>query len=158
MAGDATQLDAWSRVNGSPTPLGVTWIDSVRAWNFALYSTDATSVRLLLYASGDFANPIRSYSLDPAVNKTVRVWYILVAAADASGAAYYAFKVDGPHNAGRGQLFDPDKILLDPYARGILLPPDFSRAAAAAPGANDGKAPLAILPAQAPPPAAQPPT
>jgi isoamylase len=156
MAGDATQLDAWSRVQGSPTPLGATWIDSVRAWNFALYSTDATSVRLLLYGSSDFANPIRSYNLDPAVNKTVRVWHILVAAADASGAAYYAFKVDGPHNPGGGQLFDPDKILLDPYARGIFLPPDFSRTAAAAPGANGGKAPLGILPAQASPPAAQP--
>ena len=47
-----------------------------------------------------------------------------------------------------GQLFDSVKVLLDPYARGIFLPPDFSRAAATSPGPNDGKAPLAILPAQ----------
>jgi len=150
MAGEPIQLDAWSRVEGSPTPLGAAWIDSVRAWNFALYSTAATSVRLLLYGQDDFVNPIRSYDLDPALNKTVRVWHILVAAADVPGAAYYAFKVGGPHNPASGHLFDADKILLDPYARGIFLPPNFSRAAAAAPGANDGKAPLGILPRQSP--------
>ncbi len=148
MAGDPIQLDAWSRVQGSPTPLGAAWIDSAKAWNFTLYSTDATSVHLLIYGPNDFVNPIRSYEFDAATNKTVRVWHTLVAAADVPGAAYYAFKVDGPHDPGAGQLFDADKVLLDPYARGIFLPPGFSRAAAAAPGANDGKAPLGILPPQ----------
>jgi isoamylase len=156
MAGDPIQLDAWSRVQGSPTPLGATWIDSVKAWNFTLYSTDATSVTLLLYGSADFVNPIRTYELDPAVNKTVRVWHVLVSAADAAGAAYYAFKVGGPYNPSAGQLFDSNKVLLDPYARGIFLPPDFSRVAACSPGANDGKAALGILPAQGPSPDALP--
>ena len=78
------------------------------------------------------------------------MWHILVAASEVAGAAYYAFKVGGPRDPSAGQLFDSAKVLLDPYARGIYLPPDFSRAAATSLGANDGKAPLAILPAQSP--------
>jgi len=150
MAGQIIQLDAWTKVQGSPTPLGVTWIDSARAWNFALYSTEATAVRLLIYGKNDVVNPIRAYDLDSHFNKTIRVWHILVRASDVPGATYYAFKVSGPHNPSAGQLFDSTKVLLDPYARGILLPPDFSRAAAASAGPNDAKAPLGILPTQSP--------
>ena len=150
MAGKVIRLDAWSKIQGSPTPLGASWVDSARAWNFALYSTEATSVRLLIYGKDDFLNPIRTYDLDPRVNKTIRVWHILVRSSDVPGATYYGFKVGGPHNPSAGQLFDSNKVLLDPYARGIFLPPDFSRAAATAPGGNDGKAPLGILPAQGP--------
>ena len=148
MAGSPIRLDAWTKVQGSPTPLGVTWIDSVQAWNFALYSTEATAVRLLLYGKADFVNPIRSYDLDSSFNKTIRVWHILVPASAVPGALYYAFKVGGPNNPAEGQLFDSAKILLDPYARGIFLPPNFSRASATSPGSNDGKAPLGMLPAQ----------
>jgi len=150
MAGRKIQLDDWAKVQGSPTPLGASWIDSAKAWNFALYSTEATAVSLVLYGKSDFVDPLRIYDLDPQINKTIRVWHILVAASDVAGATYYAFKVGGPRDPSAGQLFDSAKVLLDPYARGIFLPPDFSRAAATSPGANDGKAPLAILPAQSP--------
>lgn len=148
MAGSLIRLDAWTKVQGSPTPLGAAWVDSAQAWNFALYSTEATAVRLLIYGKGDFVNPIGSYDLDSIVNKTIRVWHILVPASAMPGAFYYAFKVDGPCDPSNGQLFDSTKVILDPYAHGIYLPPNFSRAAATSPGANDGKAPLGILPAQ----------
>ena len=148
MAGSAIRLDAWTKVQGSPTPLGATWVDSAQAWNFALYSTEATAVRLLIYGKDDFVNPIRSYDLDSSINKTIRVWHILVPASAVPGALYYAFKVGGPHNPSGGQFFDSGKVLLDPYARGIFLPPNFSRAAATSPAPNDGMAPLGILPAQ----------
>ena len=98
MAGKVIRLDAWSKIQGSPTPLGASWVDSARAWNFALYSTEATSVRLLIYGKDDFLNPIRTYALDPRVNKTIRVWHILVRASDVPGATYYGFKVGGPHD------------------------------------------------------------
>jgi isoamylase len=148
MAGGMIQLDSWSEVQGSPTPLGASWVTSAEAWNIALYSTEATAVRVLVYGNSDLVNPIRSYDLDPRLNKTIRVWHILVHASDVPGATYYAFKVSGPQNPSAGDLFDSAKVLLDPYARGIFLPPDFSRAAATSAGPNDGKAPLGILPAQ----------
>jgi isoamylase len=147
MAGSPIRLDAWTRVQGSPTPLGATWVDSVQSWNFALYSTEATAVRLLIYGKDDFVNPIRSYDLDSCVNKTIRVWHILVPTSAVPGALYYAFKVGGPQDPAAGQLFDSAKVLLDPYARGIFLPRNFSRAAATSLAPNDGMAPLGILPA-----------
>ena len=31
----------WTVVDGTPLPLGATWIEDAQAWNFALYSKDA---------------------------------------------------------------------------------------------------------------------
>ena len=41
-------------------------------------------------------------------------------------------------------------MLLDPFAEQVFFPPDFSRAAAMKPGANDGRAPLGVLPVKKP--------
>ena len=87
MADRIIPLDAWAKIQGSPAPLGASWIDSAKAWNFALYSTEATAVRLVFYGKSDFVNPLRSYDLDPQINKTIRVWHILVAASEVAGAS-----------------------------------------------------------------------
>ncbi len=52
-----------------------------------------------------------------------------------------------PRRKGRFEwhCFDPDKILLDPYAKSVFFPPTFDRAAASRPGSNAGKAPLGLL-------------
>ena len=44
-----------------------------------------------------------------------------------------------------GSRFDPDKVLLDPYARAVFFPPGFDREAAKWPGSNAGQAPLGVL-------------
>ncbi|MGD0291670.1 MAG: isoamylase [Candidatus Binataceae bacterium] len=139
-------LDNWSRVEGSALPLGATWFASEQAYNFSIYSKNATSVSLLLYQEPDFTVPAKVYRFSFPTNKTSRVWHMLVPAAEIGEARYYAYKLDGPFNPVTGDRFDDIKILLDPYARRIFLPPDFSRRAACAPGPNDGKAPLGILP------------
>lgn len=141
-------LDAWGRAEGALVPLGATWIESAEAYNFALYSRDATAVSLLLYGDGDFVNPLRTFAFDFPAHKTSRIWHLLVPVAEVAGARYYAYKVDGPFGPGCGERFDRGKILLDPYARSIFFPPAFSREAARAPGPNDGKAPLGALPAR----------
>src|SRR5260370_35899262 len=145
MVNSVIRLDAWAQVQGSPTPLGVSWIESAEAWNFAVYSTEATAVRLLVYGKNDFVNPIRSYDLDSRINKTVRVWHILVAASDVPDATYYAFKVGGPHNPSAGQLFDSPKLPLAPYAGGIFLPPGFSAPPPHSPGPHEAMAPPPIV-------------
>src|SRR5262249_58580401 len=38
------------------------------------------------------------------------------------------------------------KVLLDPHARSVFFPPDFSRQACAQPGPTNGRAPLGRLP------------
>ena len=150
MAQDATHDE------GSPTPLGATWLADARAYNFAIYSRDASSVTLLLYADGDYVHPVASIPFAFPVNKTNRIWHARVPLALARGARYYAYRVDGPDDPAQGNRFDATKILLDPYAREVFLPPAHSRAAACAPGPNDGRAPLARLPATLAPSAPAP--
>jgi isoamylase len=53
--------------------------------------------------------------------------------------------VDGLHEPSAGFRFDPDKVLLDPYARAVCFPPAFNREAARRPGSNAGRAPVGVL-------------
>jgi glycogen operon protein len=140
-------VDAWSTVEGSAAPLGAHWVPEQQAWNFAVYARHATAVTLLLYAEGDAVTPVVERPLDPLNHRSSRVWHCRVRASEAPGAAYYAYRVDGPRDARAGHRFDPEKILLDPYARGVFFPPAFSRGAAMRPGGNAGRAPLGRLPA-----------
>jgi isoamylase len=39
---------SWAQTEGTPLPLGVTWIEQDRAFNFAVHSEHAESVTLLL--------------------------------------------------------------------------------------------------------------
>ncbi len=48
-------VDDWERSEGSPSPLGATWLESEQAFNFALYSRHASGVTLLLYADDPVA-------------------------------------------------------------------------------------------------------
>ena len=137
----------WASREGAPLPLGVTWVPEERAYNFALYSKHAERVTLLLYAVRDIVRPALAIALDPLHHKSGRVWHCRVREDELYGIAYYAYSVDGPPPAGPREwhAFDPDKVLLDPYARSVFLPPEFDRAAAMAPGSNAGRAPLGVL-------------
>ena len=79
-------------------------------------------------------------------NKSGRIWHCRVPLSQIANARYYAYSVDGPFEPQNGDRFDAQKVLLDPYARKIFFPPDFSRNASRGPGSNAGKAPLAELP------------
>jgi glycogen operon protein len=138
----------WFAREGEAFPLGVTWVEGEAAWNFAVYSKHATAVTLLLYAEANPASPLRRVRLDPLRNKSGRIWHCRVSAADAGGAALYAFTVDGPDTNGEFEVhaFDRDKVLMDPYAKSVFFPLRFSREAARRPGPNAGRAPLGILP------------
>jgi hypothetical protein len=48
---------SWAQTEGTPLPLGVTWIEQERAFNFAVHSEHAESVTLLLYSSDDLVTP-----------------------------------------------------------------------------------------------------
>lgn len=138
-------MNRWAAAEGLPAPLGVTWIEAEQAYNFALYTRHATDVTLLLYAEQDLVNPVHQRALDYLKHKTAHVWHCRVPAADLAGAKYYAYQVAGPNNAVSGGRFDPQKILLDPYAKQVFFPPTFSRAAAKEPGPNVGAAPLGVI-------------
>ena len=140
-------MTSWASTEGLPFPLGVSFCADEEAYNFALYSKHATSVRLLLFADGALGTPRLEVVLDPRLNKSGRVWHCRVACAAISGCRYYAYQVDGPGPGGpfEAHAFHPEKLLLDPYARCIAFPSGFDRAAALDDRSNLGKAPLGMI-------------
>ena len=142
------QRGDWAETEGSPSPLGATWIEQEEAYNFALCSEHATGVTLLLYSDPDATTPISRYPLSYLQNKTGHVWHCRLLALEISSARYYAYQVQGPFARDIGHRFDSQKVLLDPYAKAVCFPKEFSREAASRPGSNAGKAPLGMIPPQ----------
>jgi glycogen operon protein len=137
---------SWERAEGSPAPLGVTWLEAEQGWNFALFSRHGCEVTLQLYSAADPAKPVYKVALDPRHNKTGPIWHCFVPKSEIHGARFYAYRVDGPRETARGHRFDAEKVLVDPFAREIHLPQEFSREAASKPGSNEGRAALGVLP------------
>jgi glycogen operon protein len=137
-------MDKWYGSEGSPHPLGVSFIPDENAFNFALYSKCASDVKLLLYDETDFVNPKFVFPLDPLVNKSQRVWHCRVKQSEIPGACFYGYRVDGHlgDDPSYWHRFDSNKILTDPYAHEVFFPPAFSRHHATTSGDNSGKAPL----------------
>lgn len=135
----------WYSREGSASPLGVTWVAEEGAFNFALYSKYASEVKLLFYSREDTAHPLHEYKFNPLINKSERVWHCRLKATAITGARYYAYKISGPNEPGAGHRFDDQKILLDPYARSVFFPKQFSREIARMAGNNAGRAPLGVL-------------
>jgi glycogen operon protein len=137
----------WFTIEGHPFPLGQSWSESEQAYNFSLFSESADGVTLLLYDERDAAAPCFTLDLDPLAHKLRELWFCRVPRSSAPTARYYAYSVRGPAPGGPPLplAFDPDKVLLDPYARTVHFPPGFDRDSAQRPGPNAGKAPLGVL-------------
>lgn len=138
--------DKWELSEGSIVPPGASFLSEEQAYNFSLFSAQATAVTLLLYGGDDVENPLHVLPFRLPWNKTTDVWHMRVPAITVSQATYYAYHVSGPSEPGNGLRFDGQKVLLDPYAKGVHFPPGFDRHAACRPGANPGRAPLGLLP------------
>ena len=134
----------WEQAEGVPLPLGVTWIEAEQAYNFAIHAEQADSVTLQLYAPADLVNPFLSYRFDFLHNKSGRIWHSRIPAAEIAECRYYAYSVSGEDTTGV-HGFDPQKVLLDPYAKGVFFPPDFDRESAMREGSNAGRAALGVL-------------
>ncbi len=102
---------------------------------FSIFSKRATRVELLLYDRADAPAPSRVIALDPRHNRTHHYWHAVVP--DIGPGQIYGYRVHGPRAPDRGLRFDPDKVLLDPYARAVTFPDGYDRAAAMRPGRND---------------------
>lgn len=137
----------WAAKEGLPLPLGASWVEDEQAFNFAVYAEHAESVQLFLYSPDDLANPMLRFPFDSIRNKSGRVWHCRIPLSQVRGARYYAYSVSGPVLGGLAS-FDPEKTLLDPYAKGVFFPPAFDRKRAMVAGPNAGKSPLGILPRQ----------
>jgi isoamylase len=133
---EATALNATPLASvptaGSSHPLGAAFNNG--GANFSLFSRSASGVELLLFDRADAARPSRSIELDPRVHRTYHYWHAFVPGL--KPGQLYGYRVHGPSDPARGMRFDPTKVLLDPYGRGVVVPPKYSREAAAQPGDN----------------------
>jgi isoamylase len=123
---------ALDSAKGSSAPLGAT--PSLAGVNFSVFSRHAQAVELLLFDRVDDARPARVIRLDPATNRTYHYWHVFVPGMHAG--QIYGYRVEGPFDLARGMRFDPFKVLLDPYGRGVVVPKGYSRAAACQEGDN----------------------
>ena len=57
----------------------------------------------------------------------------------------YGYRVDGPFDPSSGLRFDPAKVLLDPYGRGVVVPENYGRDAARRPGDNAATAMKSVV-------------
>ena len=97
---------------GLPYPLGATW-DGIGV-NFALFSAHATRVELCLFdAKGE-----RELERLELFEYTDEVWHGYLR--DLRPGAVYAYRVHGPYEPDAGHRFNPNKLLLDPYAKGLV--------------------------------------
>jgi len=141
------ERSSWSAANGQPFPLGMQWLPREQAYNFALYSKHASRVELLFFRVDRLHEPEFVFEFEPLHHKSGPIWHCRIPVVLVDDADYYAYRIDGPPD-GTGfdqHAFDPEKLLLDPYARSTYFPPAFDRPTAQRTGSNIGKAPLALL-------------
>ena len=97
---------------GKPFPLGATW-DGLGV-NFALFSANATKVELCLFDdSGE--TELERIELP---EYTDEVWHGYLPAA--RPGTVYGYRVHGPFEPDAGHRFNPNKLLIDPYAKQLV--------------------------------------
>ncbi len=96
---------------GLPYPLGATHDGS--GINFALFSANATRVELCLFDNRGKTEEAR-ITLPEYTNE---IWHGYVNGL--RPGQLYGFRVHGPYNPEEGHRFNANKLLLDPYAKGM---------------------------------------
>ena len=93
---------------GRPTPRGATW--DGQGTNFSLFSAHATKVEVCLFdATGE--KEIERVSLP---EYTDQIWHCYLPGIHPGTP--YGYRVHGPYEPEAGHRFNPNKLLLDPYA------------------------------------------
>jgi len=109
-------MRAWP---GTPYPLGASW--DGEGVNFALFSEHAQAVRLELFDDPRSGVPS---TVIPLMETTDQVWHVYLP--DVRPGALYGYRVDGPYDPEAGHRFNPNKLLIDPYAKAVSGPIDWS--------------------------------
>ncbi len=108
---------------GTPFPLGATMTQS--GVNFSIVSRFATRMSLLLFNSEHPDQLDTRIDFDPICHRTGHIWHIEVEGI--GEGQYYGFSLDGPYRPECGLRFNPNKLILDPYARCIVGDYHFDR-------------------------------
>ncbi|ACK72165.1 glycogen debranching enzyme GlgX [Gloeothece citriformis PCC 7424] len=121
---------------GQSFPLGATV--SSEGVNFCIFSKQAWTIELLLFDEPTSPEPSQIIKLDSTLHKTFFYWHVFVKGI--KPGQVYAYRAYGPFAPEEGHRFDPQKVLLDPYAKAIVGEEIYDRQAARNPGDNCAKA------------------
>ncbi|MGA6826196.1 glycogen debranching protein GlgX [Nitrospira sp. NS4] len=106
---EGTTVRTWP---GRPYPLGATW--DGEGVNFAIFSENATAVELCLF---DRADAQRESARIRMEEQTDQVWHVYLPGL--WPGQHYGYRVHGPYAPEAGHRFNPNKLLIDPYAKSI---------------------------------------
>lgn len=101
---NAVELEA---LVGSPEPLGATV--SADGVNFAVHS-GATKVSLLIFDNADDLMPSHEF----VMNQTGTIWHVFVKGL--GDKTHYLFRAEGSYEPAKGDRYNGELFLLDPYA------------------------------------------
>ena len=104
----ASPIKVWP---GRPYPLGATW--DGKGVNFALFSAHAEKVELCLFDRTGSREATRI----ALPEYTDEVWHVYLP--DARPDLLYGYRVHGPYDPANGHRFNPNKLLIDPYAKSL---------------------------------------
>ncbi|HSK99624.1 MAG TPA: glycogen debranching protein GlgX [Rubrobacteraceae bacterium] len=103
---------------GEPYPLGATW--DGQGVNFALFSENAEKVELCLFDPGGE----REVERVEIREQTDQIWHCYLPYGRLG--QLYGFRVYGHYDPASGHRFNPNKLLLDPYAKATVGAVDWS--------------------------------
>ncbi|MDO6430531.1 glycogen debranching protein GlgX [Flavitalea sp. BT771] len=95
---------------GEPFPLGAYW--DGKGVNFALYTRHAEGVELCLFRQ---AKGEKEYQRIRLTERSHDIWHIYIEGL--GPGQLYGYRVYGPYEPENGHRFNPNKLLLDPYAK-----------------------------------------
>ena len=94
---------------GEPYPLGANY--NGQGVNFSLFSENATAVELCLFDDSGAETRIKINE------RTHNSWHVFIPGI--KPGQLYGYRVYGPYEPENGHRFNPNKVLLDPYAKAI---------------------------------------
>jgi len=94
--------------------LGPNWIEEKDGTFFAIFSANATKVEIVLYSKENQKYPKEVIEIK---DKKGNIWYIFISGVKPGDL--YCYKVHGAYKPEEGLRFNPNKVLIDPYAKAI---------------------------------------
>lgn len=106
------ELGSIKVLTGSHEPLGASW--DGQGVNFAIYSEHATRIELCLFSQDEQEREYANINLN---QRTGNIWHCYIPRL--RPGQLYGYRVYGLYKPESGMRFNPNKLLLDPYAKAL---------------------------------------
>lgn len=93
---------------------GANWIEEKDGTFFAIFSANATKIEIVLYSRENQRYPKESIEIK---DKKGNIWFTFISGIKPGDL--YCYKVHGPYKPEEGFRFNPNKVLIDPYAKAV---------------------------------------